>query len=556
MAEPRRWHVVRRQPAPAGQPTRGGPPARGLGLAILALYALLGVLYAVYTPDWQAPDEPAHYNYVRYLAEQHRFPILKAGDFPAAYLEEIKAAKFPPEMSIAPIRYEFHQPPLYYLLLVPLYQLFGGALLPLRLASVFLGGVVLVVVGWSVEALVPGRPLLALGTMALVAFLPMHLALNAAVNNDVLAELLLAVALLLVIRYLKAGAMPREGDRLRLLVLLGVTSGLGLLTKSSLYILVPFVLLAVGVRHLWLDRLEAVSGVGGVGAAAEPASARRAPLAGALAAGTAYLLPAVGLALPWWVRNVALYGGLDILGLARHEQVVVGQLRTAEFVAQFGLGRLLRDLVVTTFQSFWGQFGWMGVLLDQRLYQALVVLSALAAAGLVLWLMHGFLRRKSLTAEAVTTNQGSDSVGSNRFSGSSLEPWQVAAAGLLVLWALLTVASYLWYNATFLQHQGRYLFRALLPIGLAVAAGWRQALRRDSALPLAGLFLLAGLLLRGLGWVGNWLLLMLVVMAALLGVRRLLPQRLDPLVQAAPYLGLVALDLASLFLFVMPQLAP
>ena len=182
--------------------------ARWLLPAIVLLYLILATLYAVYTPAWQAPDEPAHYNYVRYLAESHRFPILKPGDYPAAYLEEIKAAHFPPEMSIESIRYEFHQPPLYYLLVVPLYSLFGGALLPLRLLSVALGALLLLVVRWTVSALVPERPFLALGATAFVAFLPMHLAMTAAVNNDTLAELLLAMILLLTIRYLKADTVP------------------------------------------------------------------------------------------------------------------------------------------------------------------------------------------------------------------------------------------------------------------------------------------------------------------------------------------------------------
>ena len=53
-------------------------------LAILLVYVFVGTLYAVYTPAWQAPDEPAHFNYIRHLAEQHRFPILKAGDYPSA----------------------------------------------------------------------------------------------------------------------------------------------------------------------------------------------------------------------------------------------------------------------------------------------------------------------------------------------------------------------------------------------------------------------------------------------------------------------------------------
>ena len=40
--------------------------------AILSVYAVLATMYAVYTPPWQAPDEPAHYNYVRFLSEQAR----------------------------------------------------------------------------------------------------------------------------------------------------------------------------------------------------------------------------------------------------------------------------------------------------------------------------------------------------------------------------------------------------------------------------------------------------------------------------------------------------
>ncbi|HQJ52731.1 MAG TPA: hypothetical protein PKW05_13230, partial [Anaerolineae bacterium] len=49
--------------------------------AIVGCYLVLGWLYARWTPNWQAPDEPAHYNYVTYLAENHRLPVLQAGDY-------------------------------------------------------------------------------------------------------------------------------------------------------------------------------------------------------------------------------------------------------------------------------------------------------------------------------------------------------------------------------------------------------------------------------------------------------------------------------------------
>ena len=477
---------------------------------IILAYLILATLYAVYTPDWQAPDEPAHYNYVDYLSEQYRFPILKPGDYPAAYLEEIKKARFPAEMSIAPIRYEFHQPPLYYVLAVPVYRLFGGSLLPLRLLSIVLGALLLLVVCWTVRALVPDRPFLALGATAFVAFLPMHLAMTAAANNDTLAELLLATVLLLSIRYLKlpsASLGQREGRQL--LILLGITTGLGLLTKSSIYVAVPLALLAIALKHFWVEGPS---------------------LSGGLRAGVIYAVPAFLMGLPWWVRNIAQYGGVDFLGLNRHDEVVAGQLRTAEFVAERGLGTLVHDLSLTSFHSFWGQFGWMGVLLDTRIYQAVAILTALAAIGFSIW--------------AVRT-----------WRGRGTRPrWQWAAGGLLVASGIVTVAAYLWYNTQFVQHQGRYLFTALIPIGLAVALGWREALRRERAWPLAAVLLVGAVVLRLAGLIPNWPLLMLVATGIALGVRRFLPQQLDPYIQACPYLLLILLDLASLFFFIVPQL--
>ncbi len=479
-------------------------PARWLLPAIVLGYLILGTLYAAYTPAWQAPDEPAHYNYIRYLAEQNRFPVLKAGDYPAAYLEEIKAAHFPPEMSIDPIRYEFHQPPLYYLLAVPVYRLCGGALLPLRLLSLAMGALLLLVVHRAVQVLVPGRPFLAPATAAFVAFLPMHLAMTAAVNNDTLAELLLATILLLTLRYLERGE-----DRLP--VLLGIATGLGLLTKSSVYIALPLVLLAITARHLWLKG---------------PSPATR-----YLSSAVGYLLPALGLGLPWWLRNVALYGGLDFLGLERHNQVVAGQLRTAEFIATHSPGRLIHDLFLTSFHSFWGQFGWMGVLLDRRLYQALALFSALAAIGFGMWVARVWPRRATFPA------------------------WQWIAAGLLALSALLTLASYLWYNTQFVQHQGRYLFPALLPIGLAAALGWGELSRRERALPAAALLLAGAALLKLTGRLPNRPLLMIGIVAVAFALRRFLASRWDPLIYIGPYLLLLPLDLACLFLFIVPQLA-
>jgi hypothetical protein len=56
---------------------------------------------------------------------------------------------------------------------------------------------------------------------------------------------------------------------------------------------------------------------------------------------------------------------------------------------------------------------------------------------------------------------------------------------LLALSALLTLLTYIYYNTSFVQHQGRYLFTALIPLALAVAwAGMGQSSRARRALRL------------------------------------------------------------------------
>src|SRR5512136_2469103 len=72
---------------------------------IVAVYVVIGTLYAVKTPAWQVPDEPAHYNYVRFVAEGRGLPVLEPGDYDGVFLENVKAARFPSSIPIDSIRY-------------------------------------------------------------------------------------------------------------------------------------------------------------------------------------------------------------------------------------------------------------------------------------------------------------------------------------------------------------------------------------------------------------------------------------------------------------------
>ena len=244
--------------------------SRSLLIAILLLYLLLGSLFAVYTPAWQAPDEPAHYNYVRYLADKGAFPVLHMGDYPHAYLEQIKAAKFPPGMPIDPIRYEFHQPPLYYALLASIFALTHGDLIVLRLFSVFLGAGIVLLAFLIGRRIFPGRPGLALGAAAFAAFLPQHLATVSQVGNDVLAELLFAATLYVLIGWIQETGDRGQGtgDRSqesgvqnqkskiknqKSVLTLGILLGLIAITKTTVYLAAP---LAGGVLiwRWWRER--------------------------------------------------------------------------------------------------------------------------------------------------------------------------------------------------------------------------------------------------------------------------------------------------------------
>ena len=52
---------------------------------------------------------------------------------------------------------------------------------------------------------------------------------------------------------------------------------------------------------------------------------------------------------------------------------------------------------------------------------------------------------------------------------------------ILALLVLLTFGGMIYYNLTFVQHQGRYLFPALIPIGLGFALGIDQWLSKIKA---------------------------------------------------------------------------
>ena len=410
------------------------PLEKTLFIAILLGYLIAGALFAIYTPPWQTPDEPAHYNYIRQVAEDGCCPQIEIGDWQSDYLSALTTARFAPELldRLDTIQYEDHHPPLYYLLASVVYKLSAGGLVALRLFSVLLAAGVVVLSYQISLRILPSQPQVALGVMALTAFLPQHLSMMSAVNNDALAELIVALMLFWLLRYLDEENVP--------LWQLGLLTGLALLTKITIYFVALLAPLAI-----WLKWRR------------EKGSLR--VLIRALA--TVALLAGI-MGGVWWLRNITVYGFPDFLGLAAHDRVVSDQLRTADYIVQYGSANYLRQLLSTTFKSFWGQFGWMALPLDGVLggwiYRGFALLALVGCAGALL------------------------GGGQSRSSTNDNEPArQIPAAVWVILLTtvLVVLLQYVYYNIEFVQWQGRYLFPALIPIAFVLVVGidhWRARL--------------------------------------------------------------------------------
>lgn len=396
-------HPVREAPPPAA-PKRGNAVLLGL----LAASLLLSLLFAARLPLDTNPDERAHLDYIRLLIENRGFVRFNAEQW-EQYAET-------------------HQPPLYYLLCVPVYLATGGSLVAVRLVAALLQLGTIFVAFRACRDLFPRRPEIAVGAAAFVTFLPTQAQLSGAVNNDGLTTLICA-AIFWVLGRIVTGQQPPPLRREPLW--LGLLLGVGLLTKVSVLQLIPAMLLAY-----WL-------------------AARAGRLSLSQAAGRFGLALGIGLLLasPWLARNTLLYG--DLLALSIYAQTGPNFTPAAiQQIAGWSGGDYLRNVGIRSFATFW-YFLRPDLPFKQFVGPPLplLVVLALALGGIL-----GVYREAK--EERGTTGGNPDTAGERRIL-------LLFGVGLVLLVPFFTR-----FVLTVFQAQGRYFLPALLPVAVLSAWGW------------------------------------------------------------------------------------
>jgi 4-amino-4-deoxy-L-arabinose transferase-like glycosyltransferase len=255
-------------------------------LVAVQLAALLVVAVATVArfPVWALVDEAAHYDYVQWIAEDGRLPVLDEDPVHTEVLA-IDEGVYPGpprvparERGLFGRSYEGFQPPLAHLVATPVYAVAGDHERKLR-ALRALGVVLLAAAVWLTWLLarraVPDAPLAAF-SLALTFFLWPGVVVRAGTFSNAALEIALGAALSLALWR----ALSERSDGW--LVAAGALTGAALLTKLTMLAFVPALAVALVAFVRWGR-----------------------PRAAALAAA----LPAVLLA-PWLAFNLDHYGAL------------------------------------------------------------------------------------------------------------------------------------------------------------------------------------------------------------------------------------------------------
>ena len=432
-------------------------------VALLIVFTLLAGAYSVMVPLYEAPDEPAHFQYICHLLRERRLPVQKEGWLSEAHQPPLYYAIAAVVSSVADLddpagslrlNPQFvwggrggaeHNAALHYTAETFPYHGIALAAHLSRSVSVVSGVVVVFFTYALAKEVFPRKKHLALLAAALVAFNPQFLFISGVINPDTMVTMWSTITLWQMVRLLKD---PLPWKRW---MLLGLLIGLAVLSKSSSFTLG---LMAAGVLLIVARRQRSWSLL----------------WKGALAVGGAFAVVS-----GWWfVRNQLLYG--DPLGWQIFLKTYAMQLRESP-LTWAEVGRFIQ----TQFRSYWAVFGWMTVQAPSWFYYSILALFASGMAGWGRWAI--------------------------KRGWSDLEIVQRYGLFVLLVFAFLQEAYQLRaitiFNASW--YQGRYMFPIVAPVAILLAAGLFHLL------PSRGRGIAPVATMAGLGAIAVWLLSSVIV---------------------------------------------
>ncbi|MCB0210912.1 MAG: phospholipid carrier-dependent glycosyltransferase [Anaerolineae bacterium] len=461
----------------------------GTFLIVLLIHIILALAYSISIPLGEAPDEPAHITYARYIADK---------GLPNSLAARREAG------------YRSTWPPLYHFLIAGPITAVGDAV-PTRLKAVgdsprrliptngqtiasfihtedeawpwrgitlawHLGrfisvslAVGTITLTYLIGLQLTGSRTLATGAAALQSFLPQFLFIGGVVNDDTLLIFLSSLVFFVLIVYTTKHTFPSLGQ----LFLVGTLLGLAIVAK---YNALPL----WGVVAVWFIGLIVMHSQGTDLPRPLLSTTTRRAIPGAMA-----LLTGTALTGGWWfffvwrnfnqISSQGLIAGSLAALSAGTSDASLRQISDTSGIAWPNLTMWI-DWVTTLFQSFWGLFGGGGTIaLPDWLYLLLAIISLLALSSLLFTFATNPLTPKPLTAiETPQTPQTPQTL---------LTP-QTLFLLIPLFYLPLPILRFILSGSIIETAQGRHLFPALSLIMLALALGLsRFALhaRRDSA---------------------------------------------------------------------------
>lgn len=414
-----------------GSRWRVWPTDRPWLAALIFFFLIKQVLLAALLGPFTGHDEVDHFYYIVRLADGDGLGVVGETDLPpSAELYRDYVADFPTNAEVI-------QPPLYHVVLVPLYWLAPGgaetAMYLLRLVSVVIGAVVIWLSYLIARVLFPHDILVVAGVPLFMALQPQFGFEAAIVNHDILVIALASLVTYLLLLGLRDGLSPGH------LTAIGLVTAAGLWTKLSFGLMLPII--GIAIAFCWWPTGDSWRSL-------------------VRWWGYAVALPLL-LTIPWFTRSFILYDDptgaqrlRDIPGFGEQAQDWDQMLTSAGFWRQ-----LLED--------FWGNYGWRQIPFDPLTFRIVWLLWGIALLGFVPLLLRFAVRRYWHGAA----------------SWSALQ-WRGVV--LLTLSTLLFVLGVL-YVGTIQFTQARFAFPAM--VGFATLTvlgigGWLPTRARPLALPV------------------------------------------------------------------------